>query len=103
MNFNLPSVEAEEEVRGRCDACGTARSHLPVSRESPAPLQRLRRRSKGAAAMHTTHSHTYTQIHGKMPPIKVKFEIPYFTVSGLQVRAASRQRCATTCMHGFAD
>ena len=24
--------------------------------------------------------------HGKMPPIKVKFEIPYFTVSGVQVR-----------------
>lgn len=23
---------------------------------------------------------------GKMPPIKVKFEIPYFTVSGIQVR-----------------
>lgn len=38
VNFNLPSVEAEEEI------------------------------------------------HGKMPPIKVKFEIPYFTVSGLQVR-----------------
>ncbi|KAI8475358.1 MAG: Mu1-adaptin [Monoraphidium minutum] len=38
VNFNLPSVEAEEEVKGR------------------------------------------------MPPIKVKFEIPYFTVSGLQVR-----------------
>lgn len=37
-HFNLPSVEAEEEV------------------------------------------------HGKMPPIKVKFEIPYFTVSGMQVR-----------------
>jgi AP-1 complex subunit mu len=38
VNFNLPSVEAEDEARGR------------------------------------------------MPPIKVKFEIPYFTVSGLQVR-----------------
>jgi AP-1 complex subunit mu len=36
--FGLPSVEAEEETRGR------------------------------------------------MPPIKVKFEIPYFTVSGIQVR-----------------
>jgi hypothetical protein len=24
--------------------------------------------------------------HGKMPPMKVKFEIPYFTVSGVQVR-----------------
>lgn len=23
---------------------------------------------------------------GRMPPIKVKFEIPYFTVSGIQVR-----------------
>lgn len=23
---------------------------------------------------------------GKMPPIKVQFEIPYFTVSGIQVR-----------------
>jgi AP-1 complex subunit mu len=23
--------------------------------------------------------------HSKMPPIKVKFEIPYFTVSGMQV------------------
>ena len=37
-HFNLPSVEAEDEGRG------------------------------------------------KMPPIKVKFEIPYFTVSGVQVR-----------------
>jgi hypothetical protein len=37
-HFNLPSVEAEDEARG------------------------------------------------KMPPIKVKFEIPYFTVSGVQVR-----------------
>ena len=26
------------------------------------------------------------ETHGKMPPIKVKFEIPYFTVSGMQVR-----------------
>jgi hypothetical protein len=25
------------------------------------------------------------EVHGKMPPIKVKFEIPYFTVSGIQV------------------
>ncbi|KAL6756488.1 Mu1-adaptin [Haematococcus lacustris] len=25
-------------------------------------------------------------VKGKMPPIKVKFEIPYFTVSGIQVR-----------------
>ena len=24
--------------------------------------------------------------HGRMPPIKVKFEMPYFTVSGIQVR-----------------
>mmetsp|Transcript_3670 Transcript_3670/g.9161 ORF Transcript_3670/g.9161 Transcript_3670/m.9161 type:complete len:428 (-) Transcript_3670:127-1410(-) len=24
--------------------------------------------------------------HGRMPPIRVKFEIPYFTVSGIQVR-----------------
>lgn len=40
-NFNLPSVEAEEEA------------------------------------------------HGKMPPIKVKFEIPYFTVSGVQVGVLS--------------
>ena len=23
---------------------------------------------------------------GRMPPIKVKFEVPYFTVSGIQVR-----------------
>lgn len=23
--------------------------------------------------------------HGRMPPIKVNFEIPYFTVSGIQV------------------
>ena len=38
VNFNLPSVEAEDEA------------------------------------------------HGKLPPIKVRFEIPYFTVSGLQVR-----------------
>lgn len=26
------------------------------------------------------------EAHGRMPPIKVKFEIPYFTVSGIQVR-----------------
>eukprot|EP00878_Enallax_costatus_P017732 GHUV01018630.1.p1 GENE.GHUV01018630.1~~GHUV01018630.1.p1 ORF type:complete len:309 (+),score=70.17 GHUV01018630.1:959-1885(+) len=26
------------------------------------------------------------ETHSKMPPIKVKFEIPYFTVSGMQVR-----------------
>lgn len=25
--------------------------------------------------------------HGRMPPIKVNFEIPYFTVSGIQVRS----------------
>ena len=25
-------------------------------------------------------------IQGRMPPIKVKFELPYFTVSGIQVR-----------------
>jgi AP-1 complex subunit mu len=24
---------------------------------------------------------------GRMPPIKVNFEIPYFTVSGIQVRS----------------
>jgi AP-1 complex subunit mu len=27
------------------------------------------------------------ETHSKLPPIKVKFEIPYFTVSGMQVRA----------------
>eukprot|EP00199_Chlamydomonas_sp_CCMP681_P000912 CAMPEP_0119102588 /NCGR_PEP_ID=MMETSP1180-20130426/1288_1 /TAXON_ID=3052 ORGANISM="Chlamydomonas cf sp, Strain CCMP681" /NCGR_SAMPLE_ID=MMETSP1180 /ASSEMBLY_ACC=CAM_ASM_000741 /LENGTH=439 /DNA_ID=CAMNT_0007086905 /DNA_START=336 /DNA_END=1655 /DNA_ORIENTATION=+ len=26
------------------------------------------------------------EVRGKMPPMKVKFEIPYFTVSGIQVR-----------------
>ena len=26
---------------------------------------------------------------GKMPPIKVKFEIPYYTVSGIQVSKAA--------------
>lgn len=26
------------------------------------------------------------ETHSKLPPIKVKFEIPYFTVSGMQVR-----------------
>lgn len=26
------------------------------------------------------------ETRGRMPPIKVKFEIPYFTVSGIQVR-----------------
>ena len=26
--------------------------------------------------------------HGRMPPIKVNFEIPYFTVSGIQVRCS---------------
>ena len=25
---------------------------------------------------------------GRMPPIRVKFEIPYFTVSGIQVRGS---------------
>lgn len=25
-------------------------------------------------------------VHGRLPPIRVKFEIPYFTVSGIQVR-----------------
>jgi hypothetical protein len=25
------------------------------------------------------------ETHSKLPPIKVKFEIPYFTVSGMQV------------------
>ncbi len=47
-HFNLPSVEAEDEARG------------------------------------------------KMPPIKVKFEIPYFTVSGVQVRQAELS-LASTC------
>ena len=27
---------------------------------------------------------------GKMPPIKVKFEIPYYTVSGIQVGTSNR-------------
>ena len=27
------------------------------------------------------------EAHGRMPPIRVTFEIPYFTVSGIQVRA----------------
>ena len=27
--------------------------------------------------------------HGRMPPIRVGFEIPYFTVSGIQARAAA--------------
>lgn len=26
------------------------------------------------------------EARGRMPPIKVKFEVPYFTVSGIQVR-----------------
>jgi len=26
------------------------------------------------------------EARGRMPPVKVKFEIPYFTVSGMQVR-----------------
>ena len=26
------------------------------------------------------------ETRGRMPPIKVQFEIPYFTVSGIQVR-----------------
>lgn len=30
--------------------------------------------------------------HSKMPPIKVKFEIPYFTVSGMQVRGEGSRR-----------
>ena len=25
--------------------------------------------------------------HGRMPPMRVSFEIPYFTVSGIQVRS----------------
>jgi AP-1 complex subunit mu len=26
------------------------------------------------------------EVHGRMPPIKIKFEIPYYTISGIQVR-----------------
>lgn len=28
------------------------------------------------------------EAHGRMPPIRVTFEIPYFTVSGIQVGSA---------------
>lgn len=31
------------------------------------------------------------------PPIHVRFEIPYFTVSGIQV-SASRRTCHTLCL-----
>jgi AP-1 complex subunit mu len=56
--------------------------------------------------LHTTHAPTarchFTlpsveaeeEAHSKMPPIKVKFEIPYFTVSGMQVRVAWLWACA---------
>lgn len=30
------------------------------------------------------------ETHSKLPPIKVKFEIPYFTVSGMQVCAVQQ-------------
>lgn len=34
------------------------------------------------------------EAHGRMPPIRVTFEIPYFTVSGIQVRASNHcKRC----------
>lgn len=33
------------------------------------------------------------ETHSKLPPIKVKFEIPYFTVSGMQVRHTAVARC----------
>lgn len=40
--------------------------------------------------------------HSKMPPIKVKFEIPYFTVSGMQVRTTRTQVyiCGSVCWGG---
>jgi hypothetical protein len=37
------------------------------------------------------------ETHSKLPPIKVKFEIPYFTVSGMQVR----QQLLWCCAHWF--
>ena len=35
---------------------------------------------------------------GRMPPIRVKFEIPYFTVSGIQVRHSSSHQPLTNFM-----
>ena len=37
---------------------------------------------------------------GRMPPIRVAYEIPYFTVSGIQVRnpGSRRASCADQCV-----
>jgi hypothetical protein len=42
------------------------------------------------------------ETHSKLPPIKVKFEIPYFTVSGMQVRTTRTQVyiCGSVCWGG---
>jgi hypothetical protein len=56
----------------RAAPCPCTRAHPPPRPAPPTPL----------------HPQPASQTHGKMPPIKVKFEIPYFTVSGLQVRGA---------------
>ena len=57
--FSLPSVEADDEV---------------VSASSGPSTSTSGNANAGAAAS------------ARMPPIKVSFEIPYFTVSGIQVR-----------------
>lgn len=36
---------------------------------------------------------------GRMPPIRVKFEIPYFTVSGIQVSPSPEHAHVRTCLH----
>lgn len=35
---------------------------------------------------------------GRMPPIRVKFEIPYFTVSGIQVHTQTHSACRLRLM-----
>ena len=33
------------------------------------------------------------EAHGRMPPMRVSFEIPYFTVSGIQARLGLAEYC----------
>lgn len=43
------------------------------------------------------------ETRGRMPPIKVKFEIPYFTVSGIQVRRSGCLPVAWQVARGGAE
>lgn len=64
--------------------------------------------------LHVTHSQEYLlrakfglpsveadeDVPDKHPPIRVKFEIPYFTVSGIQVRRAAPSICSALVVTG---